>query len=463
MHSHVAEAEDLTREDILEHEDQQVLHKLEVQQDMDAEAGPIVPPGEPSIPYNHTTSAANLLEWPGTRKMVSYLDEDVQKYLSQFPLRQEERRGVLRLYGRGEGRDTVESPPADQVDESGVVSDLTDDSSDVLASSPGDVWGVLGANSPPTVSGQDRAGVTGPSDGTVDYSDHVIWKYVESFQKNIMEMHPIIHHAELRALVRDFQRSLIPRTKTGSTVAKFATGADVAADLTSTGQKRKRSPTLGPVDGQEVPPTPRFQRPARTMRTALVLLVLALGKLSLHKEKLPYVSEHPIRESFKRNGRPASPMHMGSSPPPHVSPRDGGHPERPGTGSRRSSLHGAGSGIKAQVRSRKNTELIPGLEYFALATDIIGNQLGGTSLKHVIALILAGLFHGQIGRVVESHRYIHMASVIILTIMRPSLDRLRRMFHENEAPASHRDNNHLFAFWTCLQLERYVVIFIFMG
>jgi hypothetical protein len=62
---------------------------------------------------------------------------------------------------------------------------------------------------------------------------------------------------------------------------------------------------------------------------------------------------------------------------------------------------------------------IPGLEYFALATDVIGNQMGGSSIKHVYANIFAGLYHGQLGRVIESHAYIANACTTLQNIMRP--------------------------------------------
>lgn len=51
--------------------------------------------------------------------------------------------------------------------------------------------------------------------------------------------------------------------------------------------------------------------------------------------------------------------------------------------------------------------------------DIIGNQIAGTSLGHVQAQILAGLFHSQLGRVVESWAFIGLASRTLQVILRP--------------------------------------------
>jgi hypothetical protein len=44
-----------------------------------------------------------------------------------------------------------------------------------------------------------------------------------------------------------------------------------------------------------------------------------------------------------------------------------------------------------------------------MATDIIGNQLGGNDLLHVQANILASLYQGQLGRVMESHGFLAAA------------------------------------------------------
>ena len=88
--------------------------------------------------------------------------------------------------------------------------------------------------------------------------------------------------------------------------------------------------------------------------------------------------------------------------------------------SRRSSLDGVQTPSSSpRAKNAKNLDVIPGLSYFAMATDIIGNQLGGNSLQHVHLNILAGLYHGQLGRVLESHAYISQACRSLLVILRP--------------------------------------------
>lgn len=101
---------------------------------------------------------------------------------------------------------------------------------------------------------------------------------------------------------------------------------------------------------------------------------------------------------------------------------------------------------------------MPGLDYFAYATDILGAQLAGISLKHVWAFVLAGLYHGQMARVIESHAYIRQAGLALHTKMRPKMDRFRQMFRDFEetlqpSAQTPQENKILFAFWTILQLE----------
>jgi hypothetical protein len=74
--------------------------------------------------------------------------------------------------------------------------------------------------------------------------------------------------------------------------------------------------------------------------------------------------------------------------------------------------------MKAQP-AKRNLDVIPGLEYFALASDIMGSHLGGYNLKHVYVFLFAGLYHGQLGRVIESWSYINIACLKMHTILRP--------------------------------------------
>lgn len=396
----------------------------DMEEEKEVVPGPIVRPGKTSIPLNHTTLAAFLLKWRPIKALVrGILEAENVKYIDEFPIRQEERRGLLRVWGRGEGLDSFGGDKADKesIRDSGAMEAIQDDISDAGAPSPADCWGGING-SPAPIDGKAIIGVQAP-----DFSEALVWKYVKSFQDNIQNMHPLIIPRELNAMVKLFLDTVQQtgnRSSQGAGIAKFV--ATTPSAQPETGTKRKRSP--GP-DGAEQPPvSPKSTKPVfqRSINNAVVLLVLALGKVCLHKDRIPDVvpvSEPQQGSPLARNGYPASPI-QGSSPSyashSHSaglpSPKEGG--ERGGP-SRRASFQGSGSSIKGGRSLKRNLDVIPGLDYFAYATDILGGQLAGTSLRHIYAYLLAGLYHGQLGRVLESYAYIKEAGFAIQVKMRP--------------------------------------------
>lgn len=388
----------------------------DMEQEKEVEPGPFVRPGVPSIPPNHTTLAAFLLKWEPIEALVqSILDAENVKYINEFPIRQEERRGLLRIWGRGEGMDSSRVD-REAIRDAGVM-EIQDDISESGAPSPADCWGGI-------------SGSPGPIDGKpvittqiLDFTEAHVWKYVQSFQDNIQNMHPLIIPRELNAMVKLFLDSLQQNPKQPKNpVAKF-----VAATPSETGSKRKRSPAPDSADSASM--TPKTGRPTfqRSINNALVLLVLALGKICLNKDKIPDVVpvSEPLHGSpVARNGYPASPIHSSSPSHPPQTPLTGAPSPREGSAdrpspSRRSSFQSGGQAAKAGVSLRRNMDVIPGLDYFAYATDIMGGQLAGTSLRHIHAYLLAGLYHGQLGRVLESYAYIKEAGYALQVKMRP--------------------------------------------
>lgn len=59
--------------------------------------------GELSIPVEHTTAAHKLLSWPSIRNLLY-----PREYDEDYVMKLEEQRGLIRVYGRGEGDDTSE-------------------------------------------------------------------------------------------------------------------------------------------------------------------------------------------------------------------------------------------------------------------------------------------------------------------------------------------------------------------
>lgn len=409
----IAEARNITRD---------------MEEEMEVEPGPHVRPGVPAIPLNHTTLAALLLKWQSIESLVRrYLDAENVKWIDEFPIRQEERRGLLRVWGRGEGLDSgrVEK---ESVNEFGMM-EVNDDYSDAGAPSPADCWGGISGSPGP---GDGKLPVTPP----LDFTESTVWKYVKSYQDNIQNMHPLIIPVELNAMVKLFLDSVHTSNKRAklsytreATVAKFAAAAytlpPMAAPPGEVGSKRKRSSPER--TGADTPTSTKLGKPTfqRSINNALVLLVLALGKICLHKDKkipgVVPVNEPTHGSPVVRNGYPASPT-QGSPPafPPHSGlPSPNEHAERSGP-SRRASFQGGGAPqMKTGFAHKRNMDVIPGLDYFAYATDILGAQLAGTSMRHIHANILAGLYHGQLGRVMESYAYIYKAGWALQIKLRP--------------------------------------------
>lgn len=395
---------------------------------VEAEPGPPVPPGEPAIPINHTTLAGLLLEWPSIRELTRHhLEREGIRFVGEFPIGQEQNRGPLIVYGRGE--DSHYSRLSREPMDHGNI-DMADDLSDMASPSPAADFGQLGGLSPPDMV-EYKGGVLG-LDGNPDFTESKVWSYVGSFKTHILNMHPIVQPDVLHDWVRHFLDSL-PTTQPRSTkpqVAKptFAIASTSQTPTEPSGSKRKRS--VEP-DGSEGPPTPapgKAGRPNRSIHSGLVLTILALGKICQHRENVPDVvhpslDPAPSGSPVIRNGVPQSPGH--SSPPGHPanshssaqpSPKD--QAER-GSQGRRASIHGS-TGVRSGYSLKKNYEVIPGLEYFAYASDILGNLAGAyNNMKDVYANIFASLYYGQLNRPLESFAFIHKASHKLQVIMRP--------------------------------------------
>lgn len=444
---------------------ERVTMRLMAEDELEQEPGEPVPPGEPAIPINHTTLAGLLLKWPLIRDMVKpHLETEGIRHVTEYPISIEQNRGVLIVYGRGEDSHPSRVPRETHPDHGQLG--MADDSSDTASSSPAADWGHLGGLSPADQAVEYKGGVLA-SDGNPDFSEHKVWSYVNSFQDNILNMHPIIQPRALREWVQHFLDTLPPRS-TRSKLYK-APGAAFAVNSASSnmgaeipGAKRKRSPV---PDGFEAPSTPsaaKSGRPERSIHNALVLTILALGKICQSRERVSDAVHQAETNSqgspWSRNGVPPSPVQgsppslsSGSQPSGLASPKES---ER-GFQSRRSSVHGSGGGtVRHGLGLKKNYDAIPGLEYFAFATDILGNHAGAyKNMKHVYALIFAGLYHGQLARPLESFAFIHQASHKLQVIMRPSLDKLRRIKQTFTMIQDTKYNQLALTFWTCLQLE----------
>lgn len=407
--------------------EEEVKKTLQEANEIEIEAHPGAPvePGRPTMPANHTTLAGLLLDWPAIAELVGpVLKEEKISHVEEFPIHQEQQRGLLRVHGKGEGLDLEMRPSAKESHFDSIMTDVNDDFSDAPTPPPGEPWGQVGTLNDHTSYKGGPLNV----DGTPDFDPHKVKKYVQSFKDNILNMHPILIPKELDALVAMFLQSLPAKdaekpTSKPSSAAKFAVPTSAGTPAVEAGTKRKRSPAA-----DDHPPVPLLKSnlPFRSIHSAMVLSVLALGKICLHRDKIPDVvpeKDRPMQQNSPavRNGMPASPL-QGSPPGMIPQPPLSGLPSPKEHGrdlnSRRPSLQGAGVHAKAHSMKR-NLDQIPGLEYFALVTDIIGSHVGGATLKHVYTWLFMGLYYGQLGRVMESWGCISNGCRTLAVCLRP--------------------------------------------
>ena len=192
----------------------------------------------------------------------------------------------------------------------------------------------------------------------------------------------------------------------------------VGSGKSTPGGKRKRWPVTPIEPAHVVPPYPlKPGRPQPSIRNAVLLLVLALGKICEYRGKisdlLPDYDSSAGEPPHARSGFPSpiltSPVVSNQSSSPQE-----GDPSRPPVQqvSTESFLP------PRRAFFSRNLNAIPGLAYAEFATDILGNEIGESSLHHVHANILASLYFGQLARPAYSHQLIVNASMKLQIILR---------------------------------------------
>ncbi|KAI6443027.1 hypothetical protein MCOR16_011654 [Pyricularia oryzae] len=380
--------------------------------------GSPVPAGKPAIPENHTTGTCNLLMWPAIRDLVSHLlAEHGIKYPKTYPLCIEENRGLLHLHGRGEGS---KSGGKEVPNDFGLL--MSTHPEDVAPSpSSNNEWGCMYAMdtapySPQNIPPRPEAKAPPRTLGGLRFDQDHVWKLVQSYKDNMQNMHPIILPKDLDVLITNFLESLptyVTKTARPPPIAGFTAKHEIV------GEKRKRADA---DDGSENPESTHSRHTlSRNISTAVVLCILALGEICLHKERIPDIvptsGEMQSSGSFSSHaycsqGSPGSRNCVPPSPVQGTPPSVTSHP----SGSRRASFQGSAGPAPGPMR--RNINVIPGLQYLSKATDILGNQIAGTSIWHVYANILAGLYYGQLGRVMDSYWHIHHACVKVQHLLR---------------------------------------------
>ncbi|KFY59113.1 hypothetical protein V497_04497 [Pseudogymnoascus sp. VKM F-4516 (FW-969)] len=423
-----------------------------------------VPPGEPAIPIGHTTGAAKILQWHAVAAMVG---ENMKKDKNRGidPLRRETKRGIISLYGRGESREQLVGYDRDSMSDYGIEPQRSSsDTYSDLAHSPAveQGWGQGGAQSPVADSylfsaEKDASRTAVDTAGPPDLDEKTVRHLAGSYMKHLNVMHPIITQRSLDAMIAKFMQNIgaTERDGAGHNFARFAGNSDV------TGSKRKRSPTLSGTDHTFAQQLGQGWR-QRTISEAIVLLILALGKVCEHQSKIPDVVSDTDGSTTN------SPANHVSPPIMHQSPKLSSHSSTmPSPIMQDRAYHHRGSSDTSGIRyppNTRNMDVIPGLAYFAVATDILGNHQGASGLPYVHALLLASLYYSQLGRVLQSHACVNQAGYALTIMLKPQLPRYKQMLEDMSDPVRRSrvrwlpdDNRTLFTFWTCLQLESDIV------
>ncbi|KAL8970058.1 MAG: hypothetical protein Q9183_001697 [Haloplaca sp. 2 TL-2023] len=425
-----------------------------------------------AISIEHATAAHRLLQWPSIKEIVDKSKSIKQISLGpDYVMAMEENKGVLRLYGRGQGREPVSdsygSPPGinhpGENSPSSTTSARSDEtSSSSTASPPEGLWGtgsVLASN-------YDRTNVGGlTSENLLDIHPKTMRRLLNSYLENFHVLHPFLERARLNRMFERFSMRYNPSEQTLTKTLFSGPVSNLAVDALRDGSggstrtaKRKHSSGHYNASGD---PSSAVSQPDGEIRlehnisTAIILLVMALGRIAEWKDPLPGpVDVHTDRLDTSTAARPLySPtrMHFKERSPSLATDQSPKSAHHAGTNPSISSLLSAPRAdtsspqLSAEEASGpRNVDVIPGLAYYAKATDILGNVFGLNDLTQVQAHLLAGLFAGQLARTFESWSWIHSACIACRFIVRED--------HMEKEKPSRRDLIK-FAFWTCSQLE----------
>ncbi|KAK5115511.1 hypothetical protein LTR62_001170 [Meristemomyces frigidus] len=387
-----------------------------------------------------------------------------------------ENRGILRLYSQGEGIDEHDGTQPGAGPASPAHSD--DNGSDNQGHSPpGPLTSLWGTGFPQALSNETRRSEPGwgglKADKSLDLDPKTIRELHESYMKNIHVMHPFLDKQRLKQMLDIFIRQCTnapPKSRTNFV-------AHMDEDGRAAKRQRANGPSINSSQGYESGSGSPLTE--RSPGNAVVYLVLALGKICMHREYLPGVANssklntnatiaHQLSavHAYESSSPLSTHMSIKPSPKSQNSTPANAQPtpptDLPTNHHSRSRRHSTDSNQGAQ-----NLDIIPGLAYYAKATEILGDQADGNDLVHAQMFLLAGLYKGQLARVKESMSWLTMAGRAVLSL----LDRYKlygeaywkgssdvdavskRVEQGRKLIKDKRLNMIVLASWTCLQLE----------
>lgn len=301
-------------------------------------------------PFEHTSAARELLRWPWIQKLFS---QSPTPYNGDYAMDLEETRGLLRLNNRGDdaylGDDGQPDPPSVKSEEQ--VSRPTAFPESLCRTFE-------------SLSGGD---FRKPAHESVEVGPHTVNRLLRSYLDNIHNLHPFLNkdwlHESIEEFVKNHNLSDVRVPQSPLTATEHIDALCWSATKSNKTMKRTFSNMEAPSSSTSASSTAStVLRPLLewSVNEALILLVLALGKISEWK-----------------------------NPPP--------------------GFLGHGS----------SKERIPGLAYYDYATHILANWRGSNDLTYIQANLLAGLYAGQCARVYEGWSWINSACTACQVLIRP--------------------------------------------
>jgi hypothetical protein len=402
-------------------------------------------------PGSHHTGAHYLMNWPWIRSVFKEAGIEKEDYVAK----QEESHGQFRLFFRGLSGDTNlpsiqqgTSPAASS--DSNIISSYPSPSDDSLYNS---------SYSEHVVDSENLGGLNPNLSLRLD--DLVVRRLHDNYMRNMWVIYPIFNARDLKSKVEHFVQRYSPEYE-GMPHSPYPS----ATSHPQVGSKRKYSAS------ESDQPYHSGKRPKRpidhSVNNAIILLVLAIGSLCEYDGFLMPEEVSTALPHFHSMVH-GSPSHMVKHSPGHASsassmPSPDFDMYRSGIGSRGSSIDRAPQ-YHDKGKKKWNVDRIPGLAYWTLASQILGEWIGERSLPWLQANILAGLYWGQIGKVLKSHSHLKIAADVMNELMRKHEEKVVAMPSpskpETEADKltfeSNKRDDHiellLIIFWSIYQLE----------
>lgn len=386
-----------------------------------------------AVYIEHDTAAQKLFRWRSIKSLLRQSKElRFSDRTEEYVMDYETNKGVLRLYGKGRqmreiGEGSQSSGSADSPAHS-AASGPNDEASTSSspAASPESLWGTGFA--PSGTEGRLVSDVGGLNhDHTLKLDPRTMNRLLKSYLDNLHILHPFLEERALTSLVDHFKQRYNPHDS-NSSKASFA--VPVVIDNLREHKVPKRKHSDGPyynntLGEPSLAPSSMGPKPMldRSPNTALLLLVMALGRICECREDLPGPVADGSRDISYVTASSYSPLGgRTDSPPPgypmRSSPSSSSHSTAntsaasPMNIGRFGGISSPRSSVSELPASNRNVDVIPGLAYYAQASDILGNLTGFHDLVNAQCCLLAGLYAGQLANALESLTWIQAASRI---------------------------------------------------